>query len=439
MAETATVPHERLAVDELGDAWPVLSAEERLHGFRLLGPEDAQDFFLTLSPRDQAVLLRTFDRAERRAWIRMLAPDDAADVIQILNESERAEYLSLLDDSTRKEVAALLAYAEDEAGGLMNPRFARVRPEMTVDEAIRYLRREAYGRTETLYYVYVLDAQQRLLGVLSFRELFAAPPGQRVRDIMHTDLVTAHEDLDQEALSRLLVRHDLLALPVVAKDGVMKGIVTVHDVVDAVQEEATEDIQKIGGSEALDAPFLELGPGQMIRKRAGWLSALFIGETLTASAMARFEHQLAQVVLLAVFVPLIISSGGNSGAQASTLVIRSLALGEVRLRDWWRVARRELSVGSALGGILAVIGLGRVLLWEQVFGAYGPEAVRLAATVSLSLLGIVLLGSLVGSMLPFLLRRAGLDPATASAPFVATLVDVSGVLIYFTIATLILF
>ncbi len=346
--------------------------------------------------------------------------------------------LAVLDDTTRREVSALLAYAEDDAGGLMNPRFARVRPEMSVDEAISYLRRQAVDRVETIYYAYVLDPEQRLLGVVSFRDLFAARPDQTVADVMVKDIVTVRDDMDQEAVSRVFAQHDLIAVPVVDADRHMKGLVTVDDIVDVVQEEATEDIQRLGGTEALGAPYLQMSLPSMVKKRAGWLAALFLGEMLTATAMASYEDEIAKAVVLALFVPLIISSGGNSGSQATTLVIRAMALGEVRLRDWWRVARRELASGLGLGIILGSIGVARILVWQSVFHTYGAHAVAVAATVGLSLVGVVLWGCVAGSMLPFVLRRLGLDPASASAPFVATLVDVSGLIIYFTVAGVVL-
>ncbi|TMB00186.1 MAG: magnesium transporter, partial [Deltaproteobacteria bacterium] len=401
---------------ELQEAWPVLSAEERLEGLRVLPHAEAEDFLLALHARDQAEIILQMSPGDRRSWMRLLPPDDAADVIQESPEEEREGLLAVLDEPTRKEVAALLAYKEDEAGGLMNPRYARLRPDMSVDEAITYLRRQARERLETIYYVYVLDTEQRLLGVITFRELFAAAPDKTVRDIMHTDVVTAHESMDQEALSRLFAEHNFLAIPVLDDERHVKGIVTVDDIVDVVQEEATEDIQKFGGMEALDAPYLEAGFWSMVRKRAGWLSALFIGEMLTATAMGRFEGEIARAVVLALFVPLIISSGGNSGSQASTLVVRALALGQLRLRDWWRVVRRELSAGLALGTVLAAIGFGRILLWQGLFSTYGEHYLLVALTVATSLVGVVTWGTLAGSMLPLLLRRLGFDPASASAP-----------------------
>jgi len=422
----------------LQEAWPVLSTEERLEGLHLFPPAEAEDFLLALPARDQADLILRTTMPERRFWMRLLPLDDAADVIQAAPEDDRQSLLALLDDTAHREVSALLAYAEDEAGGLMNPDYARLRPEMSVDEAITYLRRQARERLETIYYVYVLDPAQRLLGVVTFRELFSAPPTKTVRDIMHTDVVTAHVDMDQEALSRLFQEHNFLAIPVLDDERHVKGIVTVDDIVDVVQEEATEDIQKIGGMEALEEPYLEIRFATMLRKRAGWLSALFIGEMLTATAMGRFEGEIARAVVLALFVPLIISSGGNSGSQASTLVVRALALGEVRLRDWWRVVRRELAAGLALGSILATIGFIRILLWQELFHTYGEHYMLVALTVAFSLIGVVTWGTLAGSMLPLFLRKLGFDPASASAPFVATLVDVSGIVIYFTMASVIL-
>jgi magnesium transporter len=427
-----------LLASDLQEVWPVLSPDERLEGLRLLPYREAEDFLLALPARDQVDLILGTSAGERRAWMRLLPPDDAADVIQHAPEESRGELLALLDDPTRWEVAALLQYAEDDAGGLMNPRFARLRPDMRVDEAITYLRRQARERLGTIYYVYVLDNEQRLLGVVSFRELFSAPGDRQVRDFMHTDVLTADEDLDQEALSRLFADHNFLAIPVVDKERRVKGIVTVDDIVDVVQEEATEDIQKIGGMEALDAPYLDVGFVSMLRKRAGWLSALFVGEMLTATAMGRFQDEIARAVVLALFVPLIISSGGNSGSQASTLVVRALALGEVRLRDWWRVVRREFAAGLSLGTILATIGFLRIVSWQMAFHLYGEHWLLIAITVSASLIGVVLWGTLSGSMLPLVLVRLGLDPASASAPFVATLVDVSGIAIYFTVASVVL-
>jgi magnesium transporter len=427
-----------LAADDLRESWRLLAPEDRVEAFLELPRPEAEDFFLELSSRDQCEMVRAIPAEGRRSWMRLLAPDDAADLVQESGEDERAALLALLDEQTRREVMALLAYAEDDAGGLMNPRYANVRADVNVDEAISYLRKQAREKLENVYYVYVNDAGRKLVGVVSLRELFAAASDRTVRDIMSTDLITARPDMDQEELSRLFAAHDLQAIPVVDASGRMQGIVTVDDIVDVLREEATEDIQKIGGTEALEAPYLQVKYESMLRKRVVWLAVLFVGELLTATAMSRFEHEIAKAVVLSVFIPLIISSGGNSGSQASTLVIRAMALGEVKLGDWWRVVHREIVQGISIGSILGVIGLGRVFVWEALFHSYSPHTVRLAITVAASVMGVVTFGTITGSMLPFLLRRIGLDPASASAPFVATLVDVTGIVIYFTIASLML-
>lgn len=426
------------AAVRLWEEWPALSVKKRVRRFKQLPRHEADEFFLSLEPREQETLLLSLPQGEQRLWLRVLPPDDAADLIQEAPQDERDRLLEMLDEITRREVRALLAHAEDDAGGLMNPRFARLRPEMTVGEAIRYLRKQA-THVETIYYVYILDNEQRLLGVVSLRQLFQAAEDALVRDIMVTDIVTVPEHMDQEIVARLFQKHNVLALPVVDEGRKMVGIITFDDIADAIREEATEDIQKIGGVEALEEPYLTIGFTRLLKKRAGWLAALFIGETLTATAMSHFEAEIASAVVLALFVPLIISSGGNSGSQASTLVIRAIALGEVRLRDWWRVLRREIGAGLGLGLILGAIGVSRILLWQAVFGGmYGIHYLRIAATVGFSLIGVVLWGSVAGSMLPFLLRKAGFDPASASAPLVATLVDVTGLVIYFTIASVVL-
>jgi magnesium transporter len=435
-----------LAVDDLRDAWRLLDPNERIEGFRLLGLAEAEEFFSALPTSDQLDLIQHFTGAERRHWMRMLAPDDAADLLQKTPDEQRVELMQLFDEPVRREVNALLAYAEDDAGGLMSPRYARVRPEMTVDEAILYLRRQAFDKLELIYYGYVLDREQRLLGVVSFRDLFRARGSALIKDVMKTDLITVPEEMDQEAVGRIFAEHDLVALPVVDAGGRLKGIVTVDDIVDVVQEEATEDIQKMGGTEALEAPYLEVGWTGMVRKRVGWLVVLFLGEMLTATAMARYEDEIKKVVVLATFIPLIMSSGGNSGSQASTLMIRALALGEVKLADWWRVMRREILTGTALGIVLGAIGFVRIVIWQHVsaayhgrdVGMYGEHYLFVGLTIALSVLGVVLWGSFAGSMLPIALRRLKLDPASASAPFVATLVDVTGLVIYFTFANLFL-
>lgn len=439
-----TLATARLSPDELFEAWPALSDDERQQGFALLTPAEAEEFLSHLGARDVVEVLDAQPREFQKRLLNALAPDDLADVVQEWPAEQRENILALLDEPGRTELRALLVYAEDVAGGLMNPRYARLRSDMTVAEAISYLRAQKSHQAETIYYGYVLDAQQRLVGVVSFRELVTAPQDQKLSEFMTTELVTVPDTMDQETVSHVFARHDLMCIPVVDAERRMKGIVTADDIVDVVKEEATEDMQKVGGMQALDAPYLDVRLLQMVRKRAIWLAVLFLGESMTATAIAFFESEIARAVVLALFIPLIISSGGNSGSQASTLVIRAMALGEVVLRDWWRVIRREVFSGLALGSILGTIGLARVLLWETLHRAmkgttlYGEHYVLVALTVAFSVLGCVLWGTLAGSMLPFLLRRLRLDPASASAPFVATLVDVTGVIIYFSVATMIL-
>jgi magnesium transporter len=398
---------DHLSPDDLRDAWPLLDLDERADGLRVLEREDAEEFFISLSARDEATLILHFRPGQRRQWMRLLEPDDVADVIQEAGDEHKQTLLNLLD---------------------------------AADEALLYLRRQARAALETIYVAYVVDADQMLLGVVSFRDLFGADPKTLVAEIMTTEVVRVTDEMDQEAVSRVFAEHDLNVIPVVDKDGKMKGIVTVDDIVDVVQEEATEDIQKFGGLEALDLPYLQSNRRSMIKKRARWLAILLIGEMFTATALGFFEDSL--IPILALFLPLIISSGGNSGSQASTLVIRAMALGEVRGADWWLVFRREILIGLVLGIILGGIASVRVLVWGS-FGAYhhlagGSHYALVGMTVACAVVGCVLWGTIMGSMLPFLLRRLGADPASASAPLVATLVDVSGIVIYFTIAHLIL-
>jgi magnesium transporter len=434
---TAPSAEDELSAEDLRDAWPLLDLEERIDGLRVLPREDAEDFFASLPAADQAKLILHFRPGQRRQWMRMLEPDDVADVIQQAGEPHKATLLALLDVPTRKEVTALLAYAEDEAGGLMSTRYARLRPQMTADEAISFLRRQARAAIETIYVAYVLDPDQHLLGVVSFRDLFGADPTKVVADIMETEVVRVSDEMDQETVSRVFAEHDLNVIPVVDAEGKMKGIVTVDDIVDVVQEEATEDAQKFGGMAVLAVPYLQSSRGEMIKKRGGWLILLLVGSMLTATALESFEDQIDKVPLLALFIPMIVSTGGNSGSQASTLVIRAMALGEIRSADWWLIMRREVMTGLALGAILGVVSLVRVAIWGS-FGRYGPDYPLVALAVGLSVIGCVLCGTIAGAMLPFLLRKFGADPASASAPFVATLVDVSGILVYFGIANLVL-
>lgn len=422
----------------LQDHWSQMTKENRKEKFFLLPRTDAEELFLNLTASDQFELIEELTLLEKRSWIRLLAPDDAADLVQEVEGDHKEELLSLLDPQTKREVSALLAYAEDKAGGLMSSRFIRLRPTMNVDEAISYIRIQAKTQVETMYYSYVLDPEQKLVGVVSFRELFASTPNKKVSEIMHTDVFKISVDLDQENIAQVFKKQDLMALPVIDADNKMVGIVTFDDIAEVAEEEATEDIHKIGGVESLDAPYLQISMLEMFRKRGVWLLILFIGEMFTASALGYFEDELQKAVVLAMFLPLIISSGGNSGSQASTLIIRAMALGEVKLKDWLRVLYREIATGAVLGAALGVIGMLRIYFWPWREQMYGAEYARIGATVAVSVVGVVMWGTITGSMLPFILRRFKFDPASASAPAVATIVDVTGLIIYFTAASLIL-
>lgn len=366
-----------------------------------------------------------------------MSDDDRTELLEELPAQVTQKLLNLLSPEERQRASQLLGYAENSVGRLMTPHFVRVRPHWSVSQALDHIRR--YGTdSETMSLVYVIDEKGKLIDDLRIRQILLASPETLISDLMDKRFVALKATDDQEVAVEAFREADLNALPVTDTEGVLIGIVTVDDIFDVAEEEATEDIQKMGGTEALDEPYMEIGIPTMVRKRATWLIVLFLSEMLTATAMGKFESEIAKAVVLSIFVPLVISSGGNSGSQASTLIIRAMALGEVTLKDWWRVMRREILSGLSLGGILGTIGFIRISTWALVFHSYGEHWLLLALTVGLALIGIVLWGTLSGSMLPFLLRRIGLDPATSSAPFVATLVDVSGLVIYFTVAAIIL-
>ncbi len=365
-----------------------------------------------------------------------LPSDDAADLVAELPAREREAVLEEITD--RADVERLMEYPEDSAGGLMTTNVVSVREDASVAEAIEAIRRQSDEDESQLYQVYAIDAQGQFAGIVPIARLIVSAPTKLVRDVMEQPAVQVQPQQDQEDVARLMARYNVAAVPVVDAGGKLLGRITFDDVVDVVEAETTEDILKFGGMEALDAPYLTVAFGRMVRKRAGWLAALFLGEMLTATAMAFFEEEIAKAVILALFVPLIISSGGNSGSQASTLVIRAMALGEVNLRDWWRVIRREFATGLVLGMVLGAIGFLRITLWHAITGIYGEHYLLVAITVFGSLIGVVTFGTIAGSLLPFVLRRLGFDPASASAPFVATLVDVTGLVIYFTVASVIL-
>jgi magnesium transporter len=369
-----------------------------------------------------------------------MSDDRAADALRQLDDTDRGELLKRVDFDTAWPLKRLLAYGEGTAGSIMTTEFVSVPATYTVGETLRHIREVERSR-ETVYAIHVIDPRNRsLLRVVSLRRLITGEPEQPVLELApDREPIFVRADTDREEVARLISIHDLLAVPVLNDRHQVLGIVTVDDVIDAIVAESTEDVQKFGGVGATTEPFLQTGLFEMYRKRVGWLCALFIGEMLTASAMQHFSDELEKAVVLTLFIPLIMSSGGNSGSQATSLMIRALALGQLRLRDWWRVAIRELPVALALGASLGLIGALRITAW-QVLGIfdYGPHWTLVALTVAVGLVGIVAFGSVAGSMLPFILKRLGFDPASASAPFVATLIDVTGLVIYFSVALLIL-
>ena len=369
-----------------------------------------------------------------------MSADRLADVLLELDEPVRSDLLARLDAETKASVRQLLVYPEESAGSLMTTEFVSVPSTWTVAQTLQHVRMVERTR-ETVYAIYILDPRSKvLLRAMPLRRLITADPDASVLAAAPTRRpVTISPLASRDDAARLISKYDLLAVPVVDGTGQLVGIVTVDDVIDAIVERQTEEVQRFGGVEALDEPYIDIGFVKMIRKRAGWLCALFVSEMLTTSAMQGFQSELERAIVLTLFIPLIMSSGGNSGSQATSLLIRALALRELRLTDWWRVALRELPTGIMLGSILGVIGIARITLW-QMFGLYdyGAHWMLVAATVGAALVGIVTFGSMVGSMLPFLLRAIGFDPAAASAPFVATLVDVTGLVIYFGVAALIL-
>ncbi len=414
-----------------------LSLEERVLVFRILPRTTAARTFAYLSVDEQNALLRAMASEEAATLLNNMAPDDRTTLLEELPAEATRQLLALLTPEERAEAVRLLGYPEGSIGRLMTPHYIRVKEDWTVTQVLDHIRR--HGRdSETLNVIYVVDDNGQLIDDIRIRELLLTAPENTVKSLMDRRFVALKATDAQETAVRVFRAEDRTALPVTDTAGVLIGIVTVDDVLDVAEQMATEDIQRLGGSEALDEPYMEIKFRKMVQKRAGWLTALFLGEMLTATAMGFFEKEIARAVVLALFVPLIISSGGNSGSQASTLVIRALALGEVTLRDWWRVMRREIGAGLALGTILGTVGFVRIAVWSAFSTIYGEHWGLVAVTVALALVGVVLWGTLIGSLLPFLLRRLGFDPAASSAPFVATLVDVTGLVIYFSVGLLIL-
>src|SRR5215510_7989035 len=426
-----------LPPSELAPLIQDLPIEQQTTVFRILPRELAAKTFEYLPLKEQEEMLKSLAQEEVAAILNGMSPDDRTVLLEELPASATRRMLLLLDDEERAKAVTLLGYPEGSVGRLMTPHYIAVRPHWTVREVLDYVRRHGHD-SETLNLVYVVDEDGVLIDDIRMRLFLLADPEWRVTELMDDRFTALKATDDRQTAVNVFRQADLAALPVTDSDGVLIGIVTNDDILDVAEELATEDIQKFGGSEALDEPYMQISFARMVKKRAGWLVILFLGEMLTATAMGFFEHEIERAVVLALFVPLVISSGGNSGSQASTLVIRALALSEVTLRDWWRVMRREILTGLALGSILGSIGFLRISIWSAFSDIYGPHWLLVALTVAFALIGIVLWGTLSGSMLPFLLRRLGFDPATSSAPFVATLVDVTGLVIYFSVAALIL-
>lgn len=405
--------------------------------FRLLPRKLAAETYEYLTHDKQISLLKAMGQEQVAAILNDMAPDDRTALFEELPSAAVQQLIALLSPEERATAQALLNYPEDSIGRLMTPDYIAVREDWTVQDVLNYVRANGEDK-ETLNVIYVIDDKGKLIDDLRIREFLLAPLDKKVSEMMDENFVALSVYADKETAVEMFKRYNRTALPVVDSEGHLVGIVTIDDVLQVQEEESTEDIQKIGGMEALDEPYLEIRLPRMIKKRAGWLVILFIGEMLTATAMGFFEHEIARAVVLALFVPLIISSGGNSGSQASTLIVRAMALGEVTLPLWWRVMRREFLSGLALGSILGSIGFLRIAAWSMFSNIYGPHWMLIALTVALSLVGVVLWGTLIGSMMPFMLKRFGADPATSSAPFVATMVDVTGLVIYFSVAYLIL-
>ena len=426
-----------LPPSELAPLIQDLPIERQTTIFRILPRRLAARTFEYLPLKEQEEMLRALAQEDVTAILNEMSPDDRTMLLEELPAAATRQMLALLNDEERAEAVKLLGYPEGSVGRFMTPHYIAVRPHWTVPEVLNYVRRHGQD-SETLNMIYVVDEDGVLIDDIRMRKFLLADPDLHVADLMDDRFTSLKATDDEQTAVNVFRQADLAALPVTDSDGVLIGIVTNDDILDVAEELATEDIQRIGGSEALDEPYMKIAFHQMVRKRAGWLVILFLGEMLTATAMGFFEKEIERAVVLALFVPLIISSGGNSGSQAATLVIRALALGEVRLRDWWRIMRREVFSGLALGSILGAIGFLRITVWSAFSDMYGPYWFLVALTVGVALVGIVLWGTLSGSMLPLILRKLGFDPASSSAPFVATLVDVTGLVIYFSVAAIVL-
>ncbi|RPE12239.1 magnesium transporter [Chitinophaga lutea] len=385
----------------------------------------------------QEDIIKALPAARTAELLNELPPDDRTAFLEELPSQAVQELIKLLHPEERKVTLSLLGYPENSVGRIMTPDYIAAKAHWTVAQVLQHIR--MYGRdSETIDVIYIIDNEGKLLDDFRIREFLLVSPDTPVESLMDDRFVALHVNDEQEEAIQVFRLENRVALPVLDNQGVMLGIVTIDDMLWIANEEHTEDIQKIGGTEALDEPYLDMPFLKLIKKRVGWLVVLFVGEMLTATVMTYFEDEIAKAVVLALFVPLIISSGGNSGSQASTLIIQAMALGELSTRDWWRVMRREIFSGLMLGGVLGLVGFARILIWNHFFHTYGEHTFLIALTLGVSLIGVVLWGTLSGSMLPLLLKRAGADPASSSAPFVATLVDVTGLVIYFSVAYLFL-
>ncbi len=425
---------------DLADVAELIPREQVAAFLAALPPDRAADVLEYLAEDLRSELLEEIPTRQAAALVSKMTPDDRADALEEMDQEVADEIVSELPADAKAETERLLQFEPDTAGGLMTTEFVSLSQDRSVDETLDAVRAFARsGRREATYALYATDKEGRIVGVLSLRELLAAPPGAILSDIARTEVVTVSPGADREEVARMTANYDLMAVPVVSESGHLMGVVTVDDVIDVIQEKQTEDIQKMGGMEALDEPYTSISFWGMIRKRGVWLCLLFVGELLTASAMQGFEDEMKRALVLGLFIPLIVSSGGNSGSQATSMIIRAMALGELKPKDWWRVALRELPTGITLGIMLGILGVFRVVLWQWLgLWDYGPYYALIAATVGVAVAGVVAFGSMIGSMLPFALRRFGLDPASASAPVVATLVDVTGLVIYFLVALLLL-
>jgi len=382
----------------------------------------------------QKAIIQTLPPDKTAGLLNELPPDDRTDFLEELPSNVVRELIKLLDNEERKITLSLLGYPENSVGRLMTPDYVYIYENNTVQQVLDTVRRVGKN-SETIDVIYVINDKGELLDDIRIREFILAEPRKRVRDLMDDRVIALNAYQDQEEANEVFKMNNRVALPVVSNSNKLLGIVTIDDMLWVASEEFSEDMQKIGGTQALDQPYLEIPLLRLFRKRIGWLVVLFLGEMLTATAMAFFEDEIKKFTVLALFIPLIISSGGNSGSQASTLIIQAMAVGEIGLSDWWRVMRREILSGLLLGSVLGVIGFFRIFVWNSINpNLYGVHWMLVGITVGFALLGVVLWGTLCGSMLPIILKRLGADPAVSSAPFVATLVDVTGLVIYFTVA-----